>query len=325
MDQKCTIAIAVIFIVILVIFIPLLYRWIVLRKKRIDEVLQRSDEEKIKAINDALEPYGFMYDKANDVICTRMNPWQREVGYCKLYDEAAPALNMIIDSEPIYFEYDNRRWLIEFWKGQYGMTTGGEIGVYVTDKDDIDIPGVFSGPFFQAVSDKERLLMEFKLKRNENELFKRREYHWWLTGFDLGNFSNPSDLSMEAKIFFPNERMKYEFLKGLKNAGYDSNEFRDVNYMVYIHFQTPKSKQPNNHFKITIYFSQIMNKMYCNLYNFITKDFDRTIDKIDFLRSYYPYLFRIVAGNNRVKKLQKIYKKIYSYLNSNGMMDNEHM
>lgn len=95
------------------------------KKKVINDVLQRSDKEKIKDINDALELYGFRYDNTNDIICSNMYSWQREVGYCRFYDEVAPVLNMIIDSEPIYFEYDNIRWLIEFWKGQYGMTTGG--------------------------------------------------------------------------------------------------------------------------------------------------------------------------------------------------------
>lgn len=58
-----------------------------------------------------------------------------------------------------------------------------------------------------------------------------------------------------------------------------------------------------------------MNKIYCEIYNLITKDFVRTIDKIDFLRLYYPNLFKLIAGKNRMKKLQKYYKSISSYIN----------
>ena len=205
-------------VIIIIILALLLYRWIIQRKQVINNVLQRSDEEKIKDINNALDLYGFVYDKTNDIICSNMYPWQREVGYCRFYDEAAPTLNMIIDSEPIYFEYDNRRWLIELWKGQYGMTTGGEIGIYVSEMDYINIPGIFSGPFFEAVSDEELLNMDFKLKICEKKLFQRQDYHWWLTGFDVGVFSNPNNLSMEVRIIFPNSIMKGAFLGGFKKS-----------------------------------------------------------------------------------------------------------
>jgi len=45
-----------------------------------------------------------------------------------LYDEAAAPLGMIVDCEPIHFEYKGKRWLIQFWKGQYDLPTGAEVG-----------------------------------------------------------------------------------------------------------------------------------------------------------------------------------------------------
>lgn len=314
-----------IIVIIIIILALFLYRWIIQRKQAINNVLQRSDEEKIKDINNVLELYSFVYDETNDIICSSMYPWQREVGYCRFYDEAAPALNMIIDSEPIYFEYDNRRWLIEFWKGQYGMTTGGEIGIYVTDMDDINIPGIFSGPFFKAVSDKELLNMDFKLKICEKKLFQRKDYHWWLTGFDVGVFSNPRKLSMEIRIIFPNIIMKHAFLSGLKGAGYKEDEIKIIKNTIYFDFNKPKSDQPRNRYKLIIPFIQLMNKTYCKIYNLITKDFTRTIDKIYFLRLYYPNLFMLIVGKNRMKKLQKSYKVISFYINRNEMRSNEHL
>ena len=309
MEKEC-----IIFIII-IIFILLLYRWIIQRKEAIDNVLKRTDEEKIKDINDALELYGFLYDKNNDIICSNMYPWQREVGYCKLYDDTAPFINMIIDSEPIYFEYDNRRWLIEIWKGQYGMTTGGEIGIYVSEMDDIDIPGIFSGTFFKAVSDEELLNMSFNLKMNGEDLFQRHDYHWWLTGFDVGVFSSPNNLSMEVMLSFPNSNMKNAFLNGLKRIGYKEDEIEIINNRIYFNFDKPKSTQSYSRYKLITPFIQFMNKIYCEIYNLITKDFVRTIDKIDFLRLYYPNLFKLIAGKNRMKKLQKYYKSISSYIN----------
>ena len=309
MEKEC-----IIFIII-IILVLLLYRWIIQRKEAIDNVLKRTDEEKIKDINDALELYGFLYDKNNDIIGSNMYPWQREVGYCKLYDDTAPFINMIIDSEPIYFEYDNRRWLIEIWKGQYGMNTGGEIGIYVSEMDDIDIPGIFSGPFFKAVSDEELLNMSFNLKMNGEDLFQRHDYHWWLTGFDVGVFSSPNNLSMEVMLSFPNSNMKNAFLNGLKRIGYKEDEIEIINNRIYFNFDKPKSTQSYSRYKLITPFIQFMNKIYCEIYNLITKDFVRTIDKIDFLRLYYPNLFKLIAGKNRMKKLQKYYKSISSYIN----------
>jgi len=102
-----------------------------------------------------------------------------------LYDEAAAPLGMIVDCEPIHFEYKGKRWLIQFWKG-----------VYATDKPDINIPGLFKGTFYNSIKDDEFLWMSFTLKKNGKVLFERGDRHWWLTGFKLGEFSQPWELTM---------------------------------------------------------------------------------------------------------------------------------
>lgn len=56
-----------------------------------------------------------------------MYPYQRKFGYYEPYDELVYSLNIGIDCEPTYFQYDGRRWLIEFCKGEYCMTTVGEL------------------------------------------------------------------------------------------------------------------------------------------------------------------------------------------------------
>src|SRR4051794_9572622 len=73
---------------------------------------------------------GFDFDPVGDIIYSRMDALQRKAGYCWNYDRAAPLFDMIIDCEPIYFKYGGAKWMIELWKGQYGIMTGAEIGVY---------------------------------------------------------------------------------------------------------------------------------------------------------------------------------------------------
>lgn len=303
-------------ICIIVSMIVLILSWFLLRKKlAIKEVRKRSDEEKLKDINEALNIYGFLFDLRQDIVYSEMYPPQRKLGYCRLYDELAPSLNMKIDCEPIYFQYNGRRWLIEFWKGQYGMTTGGEVGIYVTDKEDVDIPGVFSGTFYESISDNELLQMEYILKKDGKRIIERKEKHWWLTGFDVGIFSEVDQLSLEIQITFPYWDMQKAFIEGLYYAGYKTNDIVITDRTVQIVFTRPKTKQPQKYNKVYLGFIQIINKFYCNLFNWITKDFTRTIDKIDLLRTYYPILFRIIANSKRTKKIDKLSEDIHSYIN----------
>ena len=46
-------------------------------------------------LNADLKDAGFAYEINGDYFYSLMDCWQREVGYCRLYDEAAPMFNMI--------------------------------------------------------------------------------------------------------------------------------------------------------------------------------------------------------------------------------------
>lgn len=113
------------------------------------------DKQKQKdMLNADLEAAGFAYEPRGDYFYSRMYCWQRKTGYCRLYDEGASLFNMIMDCEPVTFSYGGKRWLIELWKGQYGITTGGEIGVYNTHLEDIHTSR-FTGTFYENISDAE--------------------------------------------------------------------------------------------------------------------------------------------------------------------------
>lgn len=275
-------------------------------------VRERSREDKITELNRDLEPFGFFYEEEQDIICAEMNPWQREMGYCRLYDVAAPAMNMAIQSEPIYFNYNNRRWLIEFWKGQYGMTTGGEVGMYVTDKEDISIPGVFQGPFFSCVKDEERIPMELILYRNRKKLFERQELHWWLTAFAAGMFSKPKQLSMDIRLTFPNRMMQMAFVEGLREAGYREGDYLIYRNTVQIHFAKPKTSQPYRKQKLWYELVQCMNRLYCSVFRKVTGNYVKTLDKIDYLRFLFPVLYRIVIQLGKPLRRKTVYDMLRS-------------
>ena len=197
---------------------------------------------------------GFMYDPAQNIIYSRMDAWQRRFGYAYAYDFAAPAtISAVIDCEPFFFSYDGRDWMIELWKGQYGLETGAEIGVYVSghSEDRGELDKVLGrrphdkehGRFYDCADDSERLTLSFTLKRNGAPLFKRGpEVHWWLTGFMWGVLSDPADLVMDVRIDFPNTGMSAAFVDALKMTGYTNID--ESGTSVGFTFNRPKTFQP---------------------------------------------------------------------------------
>ena len=70
---------------------------------------------------------------------------------------------MVFDYLPVYFDYNDKTWMIQLWKGQYGINTGGEIGVYYADH--IVSQEQLDTTLFQAVDDSDILKMSMYLIR----------------------------------------------------------------------------------------------------------------------------------------------------------------
>jgi hypothetical protein len=289
-------------ILTLLILIPYFVRyeikWLLKLEEYKDVNLEPLDT---KSLNKELEPFGFAYDPYHDIFYSILYPWQRDFGYGKIYDDASPFLSMIFDYEKIYFEYANMMWLIELWKGQYGMTTGGEIGIYKTaitdDYEDI---------IFDCINDNELLPMHFILKKDNSPIILRDDLHWWLTGFKLGEFTNPSNLKMEINITFRDNEMLNSFVTALNKIDY--NELKISNNSVSLTFDRPHKK--NFRPRLTSYIMQSLNKEYCNIYNKLTKNFTNSLDKINYIRSHFPGLYNkmleIMKSNQRNRHGGKI-------------------
>lgn len=258
-----------------------------------------AQESDFDELEDFIKSAGYAYDEKQDIFYSVNDPWQRNVGYCRLYDEASAPLGMIIDCEPIYFEYDNRKWMISFWKGQYDLVSGAEIGIYTSGRE-LNVPGIFHGTFYNAVSDNERLNMSYTLKKNGKVMFTRDEVHWWLTGFKLGEYAEPSELTMDISITFKNEPMRDAFLVGFRKAGYRDKDFSVNGKEVSFIFDKPHSRQPVTRTKETDKIIQAKNKLLCDLYQEITGSAGDTVqEKFKALKEQSPELY---------SKLQKIGK-----------------
>jgi hypothetical protein len=197
----------------------------------------------------AVHACGFDYDPENDIISSRMDAWQRKVGYCWKYDQGAPLLGFIIDCEPICFTYGGAKWMIELWKGQYGIETGAEIGVYKNTGKGVVSTGLDYLANWYACADGadiQKLQLSFRLKNGDREVFPTLgpKSHWWLTGFKWGEFTkNPSDLTMDVAINFMDvRRLQYEFTDALWKMGYQPIT---QNQTVKFTFKNPKTHQPD--------------------------------------------------------------------------------
>lgn len=179
---------------------------------------------------------GFLYDPDQDIIYSRLDAAQRLLGYGFGYDVAAPGMNTILDCETIFFDYDGKHWVIYLWKGQYGLESGCEVGVYTRpigssglgyDLLDATVgqrpgdPVPSHNLFYDCASDDDMLVLSTVLHRDGAVLFTRGpERHWWLTGFKWGVLSDPRQLTVDVSITLKDDAMRDAFLGGIAGRSY---------------------------------------------------------------------------------------------------------
>lgn len=234
---------------------------------------------------------GFAYDEKKDIFYSTKNAWQKDFGYSHLYDVAAPIGNIIVDTEPVHFFYNNRNWLITFWKGQYGITTGAEIGIYYTEEKKIHRNTIYK-PATEDMLD-----MCFILYKKGKEIMRICANHWWLAGFKLGMFSHPKELSMYLQITFPNKEMLNTFLISFEKLKYKSKEYKICGNIFLLKYKKPHTKRVWTRSHIIDFISQHNNKRNVKLYNKYLEDAvqnknDLPNEKYFILNDYIPNILK---------------------------------
>ncbi len=186
------------------------------------------DLDVFKVFSFKVTPDGIFY--------TESDPWQRNFGYNALYDSAAPYTWMYFDTFRVKFNYgknpdgSDKEWMVQPWKGQYGMIAyGGEIGIYSKSADRLT-------PHYDCANDDDLVGMEMTIYKDKEVAFTRPyDKHWWITGFKLGaltdytNMSKPhAQLIMRGTIDFQNTAMAELFAKGLADKGFSKVGFLDT-------------------------------------------------------------------------------------------------
>ncbi len=290
-----------IYVIIPLFTLLALFLYLYIRKAyAIRRVCAMSVPDKLERLNQITIPFGFEYRLSQDIFTSRPDAWQRECGYTDLYDRQAPFFHMIFDCEPIYFDYNGETWLIELWKGQYGITTGCEIGVYKSDR--IISKGNRTRTLFHAVSDKEMPFLSLTLLKDALPLNRLCERHWWLTGFSVGKYTEPEELDMKISIIFPSSEMCTAFAAGLKETGYPHSSFYQSGEAVAFTFSRPFSPQPFLRRSRYSRWIQLKNRILLSLFLKLTKPFYFTIDQLLLLYEYLPILFRHILRLKRTGK-----------------------
>ncbi len=141
---------------------------------------------------------GYAYDMNAGVFYATGEGFQREFGYAEMYDRVAVVGTMPLDTTRIKFNYDGKDWMVQFWKGFYGLVFAGcEIGIYNRPEgmgDDFSAYNVVTQEYYQDFT------IEFFYNNPDKSTlfgkaepdFTRSTRTWWFTAFEPSINVSPS-------------------------------------------------------------------------------------------------------------------------------------
>ena len=151
------------------------------------------------------------------------NAWQSGFGFNEGYDSMAPVTMMYYDTVRTKFVYDNKEWLVQAWKGQYGYAfVGGEVGVYTRKIGS-------SGTHYNCAKKEDWLKMEMCFMWDEYQTGEYRPVfnrpyadYWWCTGFVVGfdGGVNRHQFRLVTHITFKDVEMANAFCEAFEKNGF---------------------------------------------------------------------------------------------------------
>lgn len=179
---------------------------------------------------------GYQYSYIDDYYYTNdKDCWQYDYGFGPIYDLVAPYILLEYDYVRVFFTYEDKDWMVQLWKGQYGLLFyGSEMGVYNkphSDKDD----NVFT--FYNCPPEEDWLGMEMTMYHQNlkgeyvRELSRDYDKYWWCTGFKGGQLrvQEPADeLRMTGRITMKDEEMTRLFVDGLKECKFTQAKSKEA-------------------------------------------------------------------------------------------------
>lgn len=167
--------------------------------------------------NQGLGLVGFAYDAKYQVFYATGAGWQRTVGYTELYDRLAVIAFMPLDTIRIKFNYKGMQWMVQLWKGYYGLVLAGcETGFYYRPGDTPE-----SQTTYNIVSEEYHQEMSCRFHYGTSS-FNRYSKTWWLTGFSPAAQLSPATtipmMRVENTINFTDVGLMNAFIQGLEDV-----------------------------------------------------------------------------------------------------------
>lgn len=172
---------------------------------------------------------GYKYRSEDDYYyCDSPNSWQKSFGYSRIYDLVAPYVLLEYDYARVHFNYDGKNWLIQLWKGQYGLLFyGAEVGVYTkTATEDEDTYTTH----YDCADKNDWLQIQTNLYHDYlgdgnyvHEFSTPDEKTWWSTGFKRGHLRREepaTELRQTGTITLKNEEMAQAFSAAFEECGF---------------------------------------------------------------------------------------------------------
>lgn len=182
----------------------------------------------VKDYLDRNQVLSYRYSYVDDYYYTdNVNSWQRNYGYAKYYDLIAPYVLLEYDYVRVFFTYEDKDWMVQCWKGQYGLVFyGAECGIYCkphSDQDDT-VFTVYRCPEEADWIDMSMTMYHADLNGSyQRELTCDYGRRWWCTGFKPGHLrvqEPATELRTEHRLTFKDEEMARLFAEGLKDCGF---------------------------------------------------------------------------------------------------------
>lgn len=301
----CIKILSIIFILILILGI---FIYIRIRRQK-NTLFKNNKPQNIANLDNEFASRGFFYSAKDDAFYSTADAPQGKFGCCQLYDDTMPLLGIIVNCEPIYFEYDNKKWVIEFWKGQYAIALGCQIGIYCTTNPPIKVAN-YQGMFYESPDMKDCFSISFTLKKKNKRILQYSRKDCFLAGLKMGEFSNPASLTLKVKIKFPNKAMRQSFVEGLKESGYASNEYLSFLRSVTLRITKPHTTQPASQTRMQEAIIQYENRSSCNKFMYLTKPFSNTPQRLDLLKDLDMDLYQKAMKSFYCKDIYSSYELI---------------
>ena len=172
---------------------------------------------------------GYKYSGKDDYYyCDSQNSWQRNFGYNRVYDLVAPYVLLEYDYARVHFNYEGKNWLIQFWKGQYGLVFyGSEVGVYTktaTQDNDTYLTQ------YDCASQDDCLKIQTNMYHDKigdgnyvRELSTPSEKTWWSTGFKRGHLRREepaTELRQTGTVTLKSAKMTQVFADAFEECGF---------------------------------------------------------------------------------------------------------